>query len=607
MAVGVTPVRVHARTGREAWPSLIEAVLVAVVVVALLPLFSSLASHEAGRDARFTTVAPAAHGSPAPSAAASADARSERVNSAKNEAMRTLLRTAGWQWATWALLGLALLNVQRSPIRRIVGIALALAGWAAVAWIFRVPWPLGTVHTLVPARSSDSWTALPANFVLCMLAISLVLLVIAPFLRQRGGREASLPASVTTYPGLVAATGLGWLVLLDLSANGNFGNRYLALYHQGHLWLGMLTFTLVAMLRRPIGRSIAFVLALTDAIASRVARAIGGVSAGVIFFLIALAITALVASGLSNMPQLTSELGRFWLVVGAAWFFFMRGTPLTERLAHGRNSLASLAKYVWPLVFVVMILIAAMILTRDMGPLLVAGYAAGAFIAASVAMWLYQRRGTSVAAYLVAVLVFVAWIAVTTLALFKLGAIDRVAAERLENASTPFLSVNDQLALVTWFQRAAPPTGFGPGAVPWCGFGAQATCPGVPAQIQSDYTFTALVGMFGWIPAWAITLAIALWLYQSVFRHGAASRGEPRLVRIDGRMRNDEQSLVSWICVAWVMLALCQLAVTVAGNLAVIPLTGVTFPFVSFGMTSLLANMAMLALAIDVNAPRERR
>ena len=47
---------------------------------------------------------------------------------------------------------------------------------------------------------------------------------------------------------------------------------------------------------------------------------------------------------------------------------------------------------------------------------------------------------------------------------------------------------------------------------------------------------------------------------------------------------------------------MCQLAVTVAGNIAVIPLTGVPFPFVSFGMTSLIANVAMLGLAINVNA-----
>jgi hypothetical protein len=61
-------------------------------------------------------------------------------------------------------------------------------------------------------------------------------------------------------------------------------------------------------------------------------------------------------------------------------------------------------------------------------------------------------------------------------------------------------------------------------------------------------------------------------------------------------MVSDDQALLSWIAVAWVVLALCQLAVTVAGNLAVLPLTGVTFPFVSFGMTSLVVNMLMLGL-----------
>jgi cell division protein FtsW (lipid II flippase) len=71
-------------------------------------------------------------------------------------------------------------------------------------------------------------------------------------------------------------------------------------------------------------------------------------------------------------------------------------------------------------------------------------------------------------------------------------------------------------------------------------------------------------------------------------------------VHRDGRLRSDPQAFLSWLCVAWVVLALCQLAVTVAGNLAVIPLTGVTFPFVSFGMTSLVLCMAFLGLAIDV-------
>ena len=46
-------------------------------------------------------------------------------------------------------------------------------------------------------------------------------------------------------------------------------------------------------------------------------------------------LAALVAFGLalSNLRQLTSELGRVWLIVGAAWFFFLRAGPLAERLA----------------------------------------------------------------------------------------------------------------------------------------------------------------------------------------------------------------------------------------------------------------------------------
>jgi cell division protein FtsW (lipid II flippase) len=201
-------------------------------------------------------------------------------------------------------------------------------------------------------------------------------------------------------------------------------------------------------------------------------------------------------------------------------------------------------------------------------------------------------------------LLFAAWIAATTYTLFRLGAVDPVTAGRLENAATPLASANDHLALITWFQRAAPSTGFGVGAVPWCGFGVSTACAGVPAQIQSDYTFTALVGMFGWTGAWIITIACALWLFEVVRRHGAVTRGEPRLVRSGTRLVNDEQAFVSWLCVAWLVLALCQLAVTVAGNLAVIPLTGRTFPFVSFGMTSLLVDVAMLALAIDVGTSR---
>src|SRR5205814_954194 len=198
---------------------------------------------------------------------------------------------------------------------------------------------------------------------------------------------------------------------------------------------------------------------------------------------------------------------------------------------------------------------------------------------------------------------FIAWIVATTAALFKLGAVDAVTATRLESLAAPLASSNDQLALVSWFQHAAPREGWGLGAAPWCGYASAGHCGGVPAQIHSDYTFTAIVGVFGVMGACIASVACAVWLHRLVRHHGRVTRGEPRFVQLGGRIGPDGQAFLSWIALAWVVLTLCQLAVTVAGNLAVLPLTGVTFPFVSFGMTSLVVNMAFLALCLNVDLP----
>jgi cell division protein FtsW (lipid II flippase) len=473
--------------------------------------------------------------------------------------------------------------------------------WAFAAWLGRVPWPFAADRAFVPGRDALPLASAPAPFVLVLAAAALGLLLASPWFLKRLPSAPQTLASRVGYPGLVVATGLGWLLLLDLSANGNFNNRYLALYHQGHLWLGMLALTVVAFLRQPLGRALGRSLSTAGAIAERARRRLGSLptmTAAIAGMVLAV---ATVGALLANVPQLTSEIGRAWLIGGAAWFFFLRGDPLAERLARRGGSLVSLARYVAPLAAVVGVLAGVQLVTRDMGPILIAFYGAGAFVAAAVAMWWQQRSGARHAAFALAVALFAAWIFATTWGLFELGTLHEVTAGRLENLAAPLASANDQLALVTWFQRAAPPDGFGLGAVPWCGYAGARGCPGVPAQIQSDYTLTALVGTFGWTAAWTVTIGGAVWLHRLIRHHGRVTRGEPRLVVRAGRVVNDDQALLSWIAVTWVVLALCQLAVTVAGNLAVVPLTGVTYPFVSFGMTSLVGNLALLGIAINVN------
>ncbi len=532
-----------------------------------------------------------------------ADARQAPTTSSKNDAMRSLLRSAGWQWAVWMLAGFGLIQLSRRSIAPPVGLALALCTWAAAAWIGRVPWPLAAERAFVPGREGAWWFTMPAPFVLWLLAFAALVLVFSGWLSKRLSAGPETMASRLGYPGLVVVTGIGWLLLLDLSANGHTGNRYLALYHQGHLWLGMLILSVVVFLRQPFGRMLGWCLSVLDGVTSAIGSRVRPAGAVAFSVVVLLLLVATVGFLLTNIRQLTSEVGRVWLIVGAAWFFFLRGTPLAERMARSDRSFFSLVRYVAPLMFVVLVLIGTMLMTRDMGPLLIAGYGAGAFVAASIAMWWHQRHRATTPAFAIAIALFVIWILATTLALFELGSIDEVTAARLENLAAPMASANDQLALVSWFQSASPSTGFGLGNVPWCGYASAKGCAGVPAQIQSDYTFTALVGAFGWTFAWALTLGCAVWLHRLVRHHGRVTRGEPRFIATQGRVVNDDQAFLSWLAVAWVVLALCQLAVTVAGNLAVLPLTGVTFPFVSFGMTSLLVNMALFALCLHINVP----
>ena len=532
-----------------------------------------------------------------------AEARQAPGAASKNDAMRGLLHSAGWQWAGWMLAGFGLVQLARRSIPPAVGIALALAIWAIAAWLGRVPWPLAVERAFVPGREGAGWSTPPAPFVLWLLGSAVVVLLLSGWLGKKLQAGPEAMASRMGYPGLVLMTGIGWLLLLDLSANGHFGNRYLALYHQGHLWFSMLIMSVLVFLRQPLGRLLGWCLSVLEGVTSAIGSRVAAGWSAVGLILVLLLLVGGVGFLLTNIRQLTSEIGRVWLIVGAAWFFYLRGTPFAERLARGESSILSLVRYVWPLLFVVLVLIGTMLVTRDMGPLLIAGYGAGAFVAASIAMWWHQRHRATGAAFAIAVALFVLWILATTLALFELGSIDDVTAARLENLAAPMASANDQLALVSWFQSAAPPTGFGLGNVPWCGYAIARGCAGVPAQIQSDYTFTALVGAFGWTFAWAMTIGCAVWLHRLVRHHGRVTRGEPRFLMARGRVVNDDQAFLSWLAVAWVVLALCQLAVTVAGNLAVIPLTGVTFPFVSFGLTSLLVNMALLALCLHINIP----
>ena len=139
-------------------------------------------------------------------------------------------------------LGYLLMLASRRRIDPALGVALSLAVWAAAAWLARVPWPFAGSRGFDPGRIDVAWDSAARDLGAGARRRRRPGAVVALLRRRDPVLDAAAPAQAMSsrigYAGLVLATGLGWLLLLDLSAHAHRSNRYLALYHQGHLWLG---------------------------------------------------------------------------------------------------------------------------------------------------------------------------------------------------------------------------------------------------------------------------------------------------------------------------------------------------------------------------------
>ncbi len=530
-----------------------------------------------------------------------AKVRASENNAAKSMAAQELLSNVHRYLALWAVAGLLLLQIGRQAVHAYRFLPLAALLWAVLGWIthVHVEW--------ISDRSAQTawllrWGIKSPDFFQVLVAGAAVLLMLGLMLPP--GRRPSVmpparqtPSSRIGYAGFVLFVGLGWWLLLDLSATGHYANRFHALYQQVYVFAAFVLLTMLAPMRLrladKLGRWFGLFLLL--------ARPRGaGLRRYLPWAIYAAAVAmVLLAAGVSHkhQTQFTSEILRLWLVFGVSWFFFIRGESALSLSAGGVKSGRHFLVFVWPLFFVLCVPLFGLILTDDFGPLFVMLYAASIFLGAAFAFAFFDRAGyRQWLGGAVGVLIAGAWVYLVTFALYSLPAPLARIAERLASVRSPFTATNDQLAIITWFQESAPPGGYGFGAVPWCGEIAGASCRGVPRQIQSDYVFTALVGVYGKGIAVALVGVLSLWLVRVVIHHGRATRG---IVALDSAAAT-QQAWLSWISVCWVGLTLAQLAITVAGNLGWLPLTGITFPFASFGAWSLLANTFFLSLAISL-------
>ncbi len=260
----------------------------------------------------------------------------------------------------------------------------------------------------------------------------------------------------------------------------------------------------------------------------------------------------------------TTELIKLFVIVFLAGFLANQGEVLSfPRFEFGNRTYSALP-YVLPLAATLLVAVMALALLKDLG---------------SVALLLLL----SVAALYVATgrLRFVIG-GVVLLGLVSLGgyyAFDH-AQLRIDTWLDPYADADGagyQTVQSSYAIQAGGVTGEG------IGLGEPEAIPAV----ATDYVFSAIGEEMGLAGAFGVILLYTLLVASSL----RASLAAP-----------DQFGRLLCACVA--LLIGIQAAVIIAGNLRLIPTTGITLPFVSYGGSSLVVNFALLGLVIGVSGQR---
>ena len=116
--------------------------------------------------------------------------------------------------------------------------------------------------------------------------------------------------------------------------------------------------------------------------------------------------------------------------------------------------------------------------------------------------------------------------------------------------------------------------------------------PAVVPAIHTDFVFTSIAEEMGIAGAIGVLLLYLLLMY----------RGYHIALSINSRFRGFEQLFA----IGLTSILAIQTFIIVAGNLRVIPLTGITLPFISYGGSSVLINFLIIGLLLRISAGRAR-
>ncbi len=218
-------------------------------------------------------------------------------------------------------------------------------------------------------------------------------------------------------------------------------------------------------------------------------------------------------------------------------------------------------RYLWPLLLVAVCSEFIFVVQRDLGQGLL-------FFGVFLSMYFVATRRLGVVLLSLLAFLGMSWIC------YHLFAHVRV---RFENWLDPW-----KHATTTGYQMVCALYSLASGG--WCGSGVWRGQPWRTPAASTDFIFVSIAEEMGTVVAVAIVACFAI-LVVRAFRVARAAS-------------NDFGSLLA--CGVGATLA-CQVFVIVAGTIRMIPMTGITLPFMSYGGTSLVANFLMLGLLLEIS------
>lgn len=115
--------------------------------------------------------------------------------------------------------------------------------------------------------------------------------------------------------------------------------------------------------------------------------------------------------------------------------------------------------------------------------------------------------------------------------------------------------------------------------------------PAIVPAIHTDFAYTAIAEEMGLSGTLAVLIAYVLLVF----------RGYHIALAVPGRFRGFEQLMA----VGLTTILAIQTIIIIGGNLRLIPLTGITLPFISYGGSSILINFLIIGLLMRISAGRE--